>query len=116
MVSALAPQSGDPPGNKTRGDGSKRFTMRSEPDLTSTVLHRMSIASGRLTAPHQTPTRTALTEQEIAAELGLSVSWVQHDRTGKRLLPYYRIGGRIRYNLARVLQALAAMEEGGLAA
>lgn len=76
----------------------------------------MPHTSSRIAAQNQAPTRTALTEQEIAAELGFSVSWVQHDRTGKRLLPFYRIGSRIRYSLPRVMQALAAMEEGGISA
>ena len=60
-------------------------------------------------------TRIALNEKETAAALGVSLSWLQHDRCGKRLIPFYRVGGLVRYNAARVTDALAAMEEGGAA-
>ena len=59
--------------------------------------------------------RLALNEKETAAALGVSLSWLQHDRCGKRLIPFYRVGGLIRYNAARVTDALSAMEEGGAA-
>ena len=66
------------------------------------------------TAEKQIP--IALTEQQLADDIGVSVSWLQHDRCTKRLLPFYRLGGRlIRYNRARVLEVLAGMEEGGVA-
>lgn len=55
----------------------------------------------------------AVDEHVVAAALGLSVHWVRKDRIGKRLVPFYRIGGAIRYNLDRVREALAAVEEGG---
>lgn len=58
-------------------------------------------------------TRIALNEKETATALGVSLSWLQHDRCGKRLIPFYRVGGLVRYNAARVTDALAAMEEGG---
>ena len=54
-----------------------------------------------------------LTEKAIAAEINVSVSWIQHDRVGARLIPFYRIGKNIRYNKARVHAALAGLEEGG---
>ena len=57
--------------------------------------------------------RLALTESELAADLALSLSWLRKDRRTKRLLPYFKIGGSVRYNRDRVLQALARMEEGG---
>lgn len=63
---------------------------------------------------HAAP-RIALNEKETAAALGVSLSWLQHDRCGKRLIPYYRVGGLVRYNAARVSEALAGMEEGGAA-
>lgn len=64
--------------------------------------------------PHA-PARIALNEKETATALGVSLSWLQHDRCGKRLIPFYRVGGLVRYNAARVSDALAAMEEGGVA-
>ncbi|RYF41732.1 MAG: hypothetical protein EOO27_46000 [Comamonadaceae bacterium] len=64
----------------------------------------------------QAAARIALNEKETAAALGVSLSWLQHDRCGKRLIPFYRVGGLVRYNAARVSEALATMEEGGAAA
>lgn len=61
----------------------------------------------------QAAARLAFNEVEMAAALGVSVSWLQHDRCSRRLVPFYRLGGNIRYNPARVTDALAAMEEGG---
>lgn len=54
-----------------------------------------------------------LTEKDIAAEINVSVSWLQHDRVSARIIPFYRIGKNIRYNKARVLAALSNLEEGG---
>ena len=66
-----------------------------------------------LPTPAPAVERIALTEHELAPELRVSVSWLQHDRRGLALIPFYRIGGNIRYNLVRVREALAALEEGG---
>ena len=51
----------------------------------------------------------------IAEFLGLSPAWVKKDRLTKRLLPFVRVGSSIRYDLARVREALAATEAGGSA-
>lgn len=59
--------------------------------------------------------RLAFTDIEIARAIGASITWVRHDRRGARLIPYYRVGGLIRYNRDRVLAALSTMEEGGAA-
>ena len=45
-----------------------------------------------------------------------STASVRKDRRGKRILPFCRIGGRVKYNLETVRAALAAIEEGGPAA
>lgn len=55
----------------------------------------------------------AVTEAEAAQAIGMSVYFLQRDRIGKRLIPFYRIGNQVRYNLDRVREALAALEEGG---
>lgn len=52
-------------------------------------------------------------ENAAAAALGLSVSWLQKDRCGRRIIPFYKIGGNVRYNLDRVRIALKAVECGG---
>lgn len=57
--------------------------------------------------------RICVDDNAVAAAIDKSVSWVRKDRIGARILPFYRIGGSCRYNLDRVRQALAALEEGG---
>ena len=59
--------------------------------------------------------RIGLTDLDIARELSLSVDWVRKDRRHARLLPFFKIGGSVRYNRQRVLEALARLEEGGTA-
>jgi hypothetical protein len=55
----------------------------------------------------------AISESEAAQALGVSVHFLRKDRQTKRLLPFYKLGGAVRYNLERVREALAAVEEGG---
>lgn len=55
----------------------------------------------------------AISEKQIADLTGLSIPWFRKDRRGKRLIPYYRVGGRILYSPERVQAALVALEEGG---
>lgn len=52
-------------------------------------------------------------EHDAAKIIGISVFWLRKDRRTKRLIPFYRIGDRILYNPSRILEALAAIEEGG---
>ncbi len=59
--------------------------------------------------------RIAVDEKQIAAAIGMSVGFLRKDRQTKRQIPFYRIGGCIRYDLNRVREALAAVEEGGSA-
>ena len=58
----------------------------------------------------------ALNEKDVAARLKVSLSWLQRDRRTKKVIPFYRIGGNIRYSPERVAEALAKLEEGGTAA
>jgi hypothetical protein len=67
----------------------------------------------KLTAAPSPTARIGLTEKEIAEALGLSLTWIQHDRIGRRILPYFRIGGAIRYSPERVRAALERLQEGG---
>lgn len=57
----------------------------------------------------------AVDEHACAAAIGMSVAWLRKDRRTARLVPFYRLGGSVRYNLSRVREALAAVEEGGTA-
>jgi tRNA G10 N-methylase Trm11 len=52
-------------------------------------------------------------ENTMAKQLNMSVHFLRKDRRGSRLVPYFRIGGSIRYSVARVQAALAELEEGG---
>jgi hypothetical protein len=61
---------------------------------------------------HETPT-LAFSEIECAEAIGISVAWLRKDRRDKRLIPFYRLGGRILYSPERVRAALAVLEEGG---
>ena len=61
-----------------------------------------------------TPNPIAVDEYAIAAAIGMSVHWLRKDRRGKRVVPFFRIGGAIRYDHQRVREALVAKcEEGG---
>jgi hypothetical protein len=55
----------------------------------------------------------AVDETACAAAIGMSVAWLRKDRRTARVVPFYRLGGSVRYNLIRVREALAAVEEGG---
>lgn len=57
--------------------------------------------------------RIAVDETALAVAIGMSVAFLRKDRRTKRLLPFYRLGGAIRYDLTRVRESLAALEEGG---
>lgn len=57
--------------------------------------------------------RLAVDETEAAKAIGLSVHFLRKDRRTKKLIPFYRIGDRVLYNLDRVREALNALEEGG---
>ena len=74
----------------------------------------MSTKSPALQATIAIPVSSLLVDEHAAAEaLGLSVHTLRKDRRASRQIPFYRIGGSIRYNLTRVLEALAPFEEGG---
>ncbi len=57
--------------------------------------------------------RLAVDESAAAQAIGLSVHFLRKDRRTKRIIPFYRIGDRVLYNLDRVRAALAVFEEGG---
>jgi hypothetical protein len=56
-----------------------------------------------------------LDENEMAKRLGVSVSWLQKDRskTGRKLVPFVKLGQVVRYVPAAVSAALAALQTGG---
>lgn len=55
----------------------------------------------------------AVGEHEAANALGLSVHTLRKDRQKERRFPYFKVGRSVRYDLARVREALAGMEVGG---
>src|SRR5688572_9426375 len=64
-------------------------------------------------SPREIDPRLFVGEHEIAEVTGMSVAWLRKDRRTLRLVPFMRIGDRIRYDLAHVRQALLALEQGG---
>ena len=64
-------------------------------------------------APNTAGTRLAVDEKTLAACLGMSVAWLRKDRSGARILPFYRLGSAVRYNIDRVREALDKHAEGG---
>jgi hypothetical protein len=52
-------------------------------------------------------------DKTIAELIGLSLAWVRKDRRTARLLPFFRLGGRVRYDVPTVRSALLARSEGG---
>jgi hypothetical protein len=54
-------------------------------------------------------------DKTIAEQIGMSLAWVRKDRLTNRLLPFFRIGGRIRYDVPTVRKVLLARTEGGAA-
>lgn len=55
----------------------------------------------------------AVGEREAAEAIGISVFFLRKDRRTKRLIPFYRVGDRILYDLNRVRLVLLTLEEGG---
>ena len=60
-----------------------------------------------------TPAPIAVDETIAAPALGVSVGFLRKDRRTKKLIPFFRIGTSVRYNLDRCREALLAREEGG---
>lgn len=57
--------------------------------------------------------RIALTDKQIAKALNVSVAWVRKDRITKRILPFFKLGDSVRYDLATVRKSYASRMEGG---
>jgi hypothetical protein len=58
--------------------------------------------------------RIAVDEVEAARAIGMSIHFLRKDRRTKRIIPFFKIGDCVRYDLARVREALIAAEEGGV--
>ena len=43
----------------------------------------------------------------------MSVAWLRKDRSGARIVPFYRLGSSVRYSIDRVREALDKQAEGG---
>ena len=67
------------------------------------------------TTPLPASASITVDEKAAAEAIGMSVFWLQKDRQTNKHIPFYRVGGRVRYDLARVREALLALEEGGAA-
>lgn len=64
------------------------------------------------TTEHQSQ-RIAVDEHEAAELLGMSVHTLRKDRTKARRIPFFKIGGSVRYSVDRIRAALAEYEHGG---
>lgn len=62
---------------------------------------------------HAANLRLALNDKEVAKALGMSLAWVRKDRITKRILPFYRIGDCIRYDVDTVRKVMLSRMEGG---
>lgn len=65
------------------------------------------------TAPNTAGARLAVDEKTLAEAIGMSVAWLRKDRSGARILPFFRLGASVRYNIDRVREALDKQAEGG---
>ena len=52
-------------------------------------------------------------DKAIAKITQMSLPWVRKDRSTNRILPFFRMGRAVRYNVPVVLAALTAHMEGG---
>lgn len=59
------------------------------------------------------PLPLAVDEKAAAKALNVSVAWLRKDRRTKRLIPFYRLGGCVRYSPEGIRSALADLQEGG---
>jgi hypothetical protein len=64
---------------------------------------------------NQTEVPLIVDDKTIAELIGMSLPWVRKDRRTRRILPFFRLGKRIRYDLPTVRKALLARSEGGAA-
>lgn len=63
-----------------------------------------------------TQTKPLLVNEKAISELiGMSVHFLRIDRRSGQTIPFFKIGGSVRYNPAQVTEALAAMAHGGKA-
>jgi hypothetical protein len=53
-------------------------------------------------------------DKQIAEIIHMSLEWVRKDRLTKRLLPFFRVGRAIRYDVPTVRKAFIARMEGGV--
>ncbi len=71
----------------------------------------MNTSPAKLATPEVPP--IAVDEYAAAVALGVSVPFLRKDRRTRQLFPFYRVGTLVRYNLQRLAEALATLEEGG---
>ena len=64
-------------------------------------------------APNTAGTRLAVDEKTLAEAIGMSVAWLRKDRSGARVVPFFRLGSSVRYSIDRVRKALDKRAEGG---
>lgn len=53
-------------------------------------------------------------DKQIAVVIGMSTAWVRKDRATKRLIPFFRVGDCVRYDVDTVRKAFMSRMEGGV--
>lgn len=57
--------------------------------------------------------RIFLNTEGAAQVLGQTVRWLEADRIGKQLVPFYKIGGAVKYELRELHEFLESCKRGG---
>lgn len=52
-------------------------------------------------------------DKQIAEIIRMSLPWVRKDRSTKRILPFFRVGRAVRYDVPTVRKAFLSRMEGG---
>ncbi len=55
--------------------------------------------------------KTRVSEAELAPLLGCSVSWLQKDRSGARVIPFVKEGSAVRYDVDAATKAYAGRKK-----
>jgi hypothetical protein len=63
---------------------------------------------------NQTEVPLIVDDKKLAEIIGMSLPWVRKDRSTNRLLPFFRVGRAIRYDVSTVRKAFMSRMEGGV--
>ena len=81
--------------------------------IAARLLYFRQVASFESLAVENSKTPFITDDKGIAQELKMSLAWVRKDRATKRLVPFFRIGDCVRYDVETVRKAFLSRMEGG---